>query len=311
MWEEASVCREPLKCFAALWNNSAQLWCAIIPHESSVTEVLLELAKCDFRMDFSNNPARHWSEHQRSYFGSWIERARRECTDVEVMDLLQDLKLPAKIKGNQKIDAAVEKLEKILAKREGVTSRREVCTMECKRRNERKLPRSRSVSCKRLGTPTSEIEVSTSTRGRKRGAQSSSQNTLNCPTDIEAENKRLAKKAPLMCPPSPVLGPTEKNTAEPQKAACGSAVALRDVTCAQPKRPAQATTMKTPVGSMHYNKGKAGTDRDPRANGMWVWIVITMGKGATRYTHANGLKRITYSVLPRKKVLHRVVLVVR
>lgn len=68
------------------------------------------------------------------------------------------------------------------------------------------------------------------------------------------------------------------------------------------KRPAQATTMKKPAAPIHYNKGKARTDRDPRHNGMWVWLAVTVGKGSTRYTHAIGLKRITYCVLPRKNV---------
>ena len=49
--------------------------------------------------------------------------------------------------------------------------------------------------------------------------------------------------------------------------------------------------------------GKAGTSKDPRTNGRWLWIGVAVGKGKQRYTHSNGLKRIAFEWLPSKELV--------
>lgn len=60
------------------------------------------------------------------------------------------------------------------------------------------------------------------------------------------------------------------------------------------KRPAACDTVsKKPSASV------AGTDKDPRGHGRWLWMAVTVGKGQEVYTHANGKKRMTFAILPR------------
>ena len=57
------------------------------------------------------------------------------------------------------------------------------------------------------------------------------------------------------------------------------------------KRPAA----KTVKGQIRI----AGTAADPRHNGLWVWLAVTVGKGQQRYTHEEGTKRVTFFILPK------------
>ena len=50
-----------------------------------------------------------------------------------------------------------------------------------------------------------------------------------------------------------------------------------------------------------YNKGKKGTSKDTRSNGIWLWLAVSVGKGTMRYTHANGLKKVAFRILPKKE----------
>ena len=45
--------------------------------------------------------------------------------------------------------------------------------------------------------------------------------------------------------------------------------------------------------------GKAGTSKDGRSNGRWLWAAVTVGKGNTRFTHGNRRKRLAFRFLPR------------
>jgi hypothetical protein len=58
------------------------------------------------------------------------------------------------------------------------------------------------------------------------------------------------------------------------------------------KKPA-AATKKAPI---------AGTERDKRSNGRWLWMAVTVGLGTERHTHDAGTKRVTFKLLPRKDV---------
>ncbi len=58
------------------------------------------------------------------------------------------------------------------------------------------------------------------------------------------------------------------------------------------KRPA----MKRPSG--RYNRKVAGTKADPRRNGQWLWMAVSVGKGKTMYSHGDGTKSMTFAILP-------------
>jgi hypothetical protein len=62
------------------------------------------------------------------------------------------------------------------------------------------------------------------------------------------------------------------------------------------KQPVMKSVLKKPA----RKRGVAGTPKDPRSNGAWLWVAVVVGKSQTRYTHENGLKRITYKFLPRR-----------
>ena len=42
-----------------------------------------------------------------------------------------------------------------------------------------------------------------------------------------------------------------------------------------------------------------GTRNDPRHNGRWLWMAVSVGKGKQLFTHANGLKRVSFAMLQR------------
>jgi hypothetical protein len=69
------------------------------------------------------------------------------------------------------------------------------------------------------------------------------------------------------------------------------------------RRPAAASTvMRRPAAHvMKRPAGVAGTFRDPRRNGRWIWLAVTVGKGSQVYTHKNGLKKIAFEILPHKE----------
>ena len=72
------------------------------------------------------------------------------------------------------------------------------------------------------------------------------------------------------------------------------------------KRPCAAIpSQKKPAAAMQVCKKPAmkvckNPARDPQANGRWLWLGISIGKGRTRYTPANGKKRIAFAWLPAK-----------
>lgn len=48
-----------------------------------------------------------------------------------------------------------------------------------------------------------------------------------------------------------------------------------------------------------FNKGKAGTGKDTRAHGRWLFAAVLVGNKKRCYTHGNGLKRFTFTILPK------------
>lgn len=58
------------------------------------------------------------------------------------------------------------------------------------------------------------------------------------------------------------------------------------------KKPAAA---KKPASAVA--KRPASVDR--RSDSWWLWVAVTVGKGKSRFTHANGKKRVTFHLLPR------------
>lgn len=57
------------------------------------------------------------------------------------------------------------------------------------------------------------------------------------------------------------------------------------------KKPAAMKTSK-------FKRGRKVNRKDKRSHALWVWIAVTVGRGKERFTHENGKKRVTFSVLP-------------
>ena len=55
---------------------------------------------------------------------------------------------------------------------------------------------------------------------------------------------------------------------------------------------------KKPAGAKPKKKGTPDTRRD----GRWLWVAVSCGHGKTLHTHENGLKRITFTLLPHRDV---------
>ena len=65
------------------------------------------------------------------------------------------------------------------------------------------------------------------------------------------------------------------------------------------KRPAAPKRL---AASSCTHKKVAGTDKDRRKNGRWLFLAIPVGKGTERHsdTHENGKKRLAWEILPRR-----------
>ena len=50
----------------------------------------------------------------------------------------------------------------------------------------------------------------------------------------------------------------------------------------------------------NHNKGIAGTHRDPRGNGRWLWFAVSVGTGSRMFTHENGKNKLAFAILPKK-----------
>ena len=66
----------------------------------------------------------------------------------------------------------------------------------------------------------------------------------------------------------------------------------------KPSSTSCGTVMKKPASKVSVQ----GTEKDPRANGRWMWAAVAVGKGSQLYTHENGLKTFTYKFLPNKSL---------
>ena len=58
------------------------------------------------------------------------------------------------------------------------------------------------------------------------------------------------------------------------------------------------TNIKKKPSSKRVNKKPASNLKN---NGRWLWLAIAVGKGSQVFTHPNGLKRVTYRLLPCKE----------
>ena len=61
------------------------------------------------------------------------------------------------------------------------------------------------------------------------------------------------------------------------------------------KKPTKTAMKAMKKGMKAMKKGKA----DHRSAGYWLWVGVTVGKGKNVWTHGNGLKRVTFNLLPR------------
>ena len=60
-----------------------------------------------------------------------------------------------------------------------------------------------------------------------------------------------------------------------------------------------ASNVKKPVSNV-YSKLKKGSSKDKRANAIWLWLAVSVGKGVQKYTHANGMKKVAFRLLPKR-----------
>lgn len=58
---------------------------------------------------------------------------------------------------------------------------------------------------------------------------------------------------------------------------------------------------KRPCACAKKPAGIAGSNQDRRKNGRWLWMAVAVGRGTKRYNHENGLKGISFSMLPRRE----------
>jgi len=75
---------------------------------------------------------------------------------------------------------------------------------------------------------------------------------------------------------------------------------LRRPAAAPARRPA-AAPLRRPAAVMKsvFNKNKVGTERDTRSQGRWLFAAVLVGSKKTKYTHENGKKRFSFTLLPK------------
>jgi hypothetical protein len=130
--------------------------------------------------------------------------------------------------------------------------------------------------------------------GLHKGIHSGADRTRTTSRSESAVKKRILKKLP---------GRTIWRGARKRPAAASAVMRRPAAASAVMRRPAAASTvMRRPAAHvMKRPAGVAGTFRDPRRNGRWIWLAVTVGKGSQVYTHENGLKRVTFEILPQKE----------
>jgi hypothetical protein len=120
--------------------------------------------------------------------------------------------------------------------------------------------------------------------GLRKGIRAGADRTRTTSRSESAVKKRILKKLP---------GRTIWRGARKRPAAASAVM----------RRPAAASTvMRRPAAHVAKRPaGVAGTFRDPRRNGRWIWLAVTVGKGSQVYTRENGLKWVTFEILPQKE----------
>ena len=66
------------------------------------------------------------------------------------------------------------------------------------------------------------------------------------------------------------------------------------------KKPEGRRALKKPSVYKRPAGRVAGTSKDPRSNGRWLWAAVTVGRGCQVFTRDNGLKRFTFRFLKKK-----------
>ena len=65
------------------------------------------------------------------------------------------------------------------------------------------------------------------------------------------------------------------------------------------KRPSTFTSMKRPAAHRRPLRVLKKPAQNLKLNGKWLWLAVCVGRGSKVFTHGNGLKKITYRLLPR------------
>ena len=65
------------------------------------------------------------------------------------------------------------------------------------------------------------------------------------------------------------------------------------------KRPSASAPLKRPAAHRRPLRVLKKPAANLKLNGKWLWLAICVGRGSQVFTHGNGLKKITYRLLPR------------